>query len=81
MIAVIALLHARVDHSVPTECGHARVETGIGVDAIAIVAVGVRWGTFAAADSDPYGYVSEADLMARGSLRCQRGATPPAIAL
>ena len=31
--------------------------------------VGVHHGTFAAADSDPYGYVSEADLIARGALR------------
>jgi hypothetical protein len=37
--------------------------------AIATATVGVRFGTFAAADSDPYGYVSQADLMARGSLR------------
>ena len=33
--------------------------------ALAVGVVGIRHGTFAAADSDPYGYVSEADLMAR----------------
>jgi hypothetical protein len=39
------------------------------IAALVVVTVGVRSGTFAAADSDPYGYVSEADLMAQGSLR------------
>jgi hypothetical protein len=39
------------------------------VAALAVLAVGIHHGTFAAADSDPYGYVSEADLMARGVLR------------
>ena len=33
------------------------------------VAVGIEHGTFVAADSDPYGYVSEADLMTHGALR------------
>jgi hypothetical protein len=34
-------------------------------------AFGVAYGTFAAADTDPYGYVSQADLIANGSLRLQ----------
>ena len=37
--------------------------------ALAILSAGIRHGTFVAADSDPYGYVSEADAMANGSLR------------
>ena len=39
------------------------------VAALVAGTAGVHWGTFAAADSDPYGYVSEADLMAHGALR------------
>lgn len=39
------------------------------VAAIAVFAVAVRHGTFAAADTDPYGYLSEADLIAHGTLR------------
>jgi hypothetical protein len=37
--------------------------------AIAVFVIGVREGTFSAADTDPYGYVSQADLMTRGTLR------------
>ncbi len=37
--------------------------------AIGVFSVGVHYGTFAAADTDPYGYISEAELMARGALR------------
>ena len=39
------------------------------IAAVIVCAAGIHWGTFAAADSDPYGYVSEADLIAHGSLR------------
>jgi hypothetical protein len=31
--------------------------------------VGVRYGTFAAADTDPYGYISEADALSQGRLQ------------
>jgi hypothetical protein len=41
----------------------------IAVAAIAALAVGVVYGTFAAADTDPYGYLSQADALAHGSLR------------
>jgi asparagine N-glycosylation enzyme membrane subunit Stt3 len=37
--------------------------------AIGVFGVGVHYGTFAAADTDPYGYISEAELIARGALR------------
>jgi hypothetical protein len=37
--------------------------------AIGAFAVGVLYGTFAAADTDPYGYLSHADALARGTLR------------
>jgi hypothetical protein len=41
----------------------------VAAAAIAALAVGVLYGTFAAADTDPYGYLSEAEVLARGSLR------------
>jgi 4-amino-4-deoxy-L-arabinose transferase-like glycosyltransferase len=41
----------------------------IVVIAISSFAVGVRHGTFAVADTDPYGYVSEGEAFARGTLR------------
>jgi hypothetical protein len=31
--------------------------------------IGIRYGTFAASDTDPYGYVSQAELIASGKLR------------
>ena len=37
--------------------------------AAAVVVFGVRYGTFVASDTDPYGYVSEAEFIARGTLR------------
>jgi 4-amino-4-deoxy-L-arabinose transferase-like glycosyltransferase len=37
--------------------------------AVAVFVFGVRYGTFVAADTDPYGYVSEAEFIARGTLR------------
>ena len=37
--------------------------------AVAVAVIGVRYGTFTASDTDPYGYVSLADLMAGGALR------------
>lgn len=40
--------------------------------AAAVLVVGVRKGTFAASDTDPYGYVSEADLIAHGALHIDR---------
>jgi hypothetical protein len=47
-----------------------RVASAItAIGALAVLAAGIHHGTFAASDSDPYGYVSEADLMARGALR------------
>jgi hypothetical protein len=36
---------------------------------VAVLCVGIRYGTFAAADNDPYGYVSEADAIDHGTLR------------
>jgi hypothetical protein len=41
----------------------------IAVAALAALAVGILHGTFAAADTDPYGYLSEAEVLAHGSLR------------
>jgi hypothetical protein len=44
----------------------------LAVAALASVAVlyaGIHYGTYAAADNDPYGYVSEADAIANGTLR------------
>ena len=41
----------------------------IAVAAIGGMAVGVLYGTFAAADTDPYGYLSQAEALARGSFR------------
>ena len=51
-----------------------RTSSAIAATLIALVALGVlffgiHWGTFAAADTDPYGYVSQADLIANGSLK------------
>ena len=40
--------------------------------ALAVLVVGVQNGTFAAADTDPYGYVSEADAIAHGALRIEQ---------
>ena len=37
--------------------------------AASVAAFGVAYGTFAAADTDPYGYVAQAELIAGGSLR------------
>jgi hypothetical protein len=37
--------------------------------AVSAFAIGVGYGTFAASDTDPYGYVSEAELIASGALR------------
>jgi len=56
---------------VTTEAPWSR-RASLGVAALASVAVvyaGIHYGTFAAADNDPYGYVSEADAMANGTLR------------
>src|SRR5262245_43139826 len=39
------------------------------VIAASVGVFGVRYGTFVAADTDPYGYVSEAEFIARGTLR------------
>src|SRR5262249_31320705 len=41
----------------------------IAAAAVAELVAGIRYGTFAASDHDPYGYVSQADAMARGALR------------
>ena len=40
-----------------------------GLCAIVAVALGIVYGTFTAADTDPYGYVSQAELFASGTLR------------
>ena len=40
--------------------------------ALAATFIGIHYGTYTAGDSDPYGYVSEADLIARGSLRVEQ---------
>src|SRR5436309_1014810 len=40
--------------------------------ALAAAFIGIHYGTYTAGDSDPYGYVSEADLIARGSLRVEQ---------
>ena len=42
------------------------------VAALAAVFIGIRYGTYTAGDSDPYGYVSQADLIAHGSLRVEQ---------
>lgn len=39
---------------------------------IAIIAVGIRWGTFVAGGADAYGYASQADLWARGNLHIEQ---------
>lgn len=38
----------------------------VAIAAAAILVIGVRYGTFAASDTDPFGYVSEAELIAAG---------------
>src|SRR5436309_3427997 len=40
--------------------------------ALAAAFIGIHYGTYTAGDSDPYGYVSEADLIARGSLHVEQ---------
>ena len=40
--------------------------------ALATCAMGLWKGSFVAGDSDAYGYVSEADLIAHGSLRIEQ---------
>src|ERR1700736_2452817 len=40
--------------------------------ALAIGALGIWKGSFVAGDTDAFGYVSEADLIARGSLRIEQ---------
>jgi hypothetical protein len=37
--------------------------------AAGVIVFGVRYGTFVASDTDPYGYVSEAEFLARGTLQ------------
>ncbi len=37
--------------------------------AFGVLVFGIHYGTFAASDTDPYGYVSQADLIAGGSLK------------
>jgi hypothetical protein len=39
---------------------------------LAVVAAGLRWGTFAASGVDAYGYVSQAALWTRGTLRVEQ---------
>lgn len=40
----------------------------VALAATAACGIGIVYGTYAAADTDPFGYVSQADLIARGSL-------------
>jgi hypothetical protein len=42
------------------------------VASLAVVVVGLRWGTFAASGVDAYGYVSQASLWTHGSLRVEQ---------
>lgn len=37
--------------------------------ALALLVISIERGTYAASDSDPYGYISQADLMTHGTLR------------
>ena len=37
--------------------------------AAGVIVFGVRYGTFVASDTGPYGYVSEAEFLARGTLQ------------
>ena len=53
---------------VATTFGKAALPLAIAT-ALAVAAAGVRWGSFAASGVDAYGYVSQAALWARGSLR------------
>jgi hypothetical protein len=46
------------------------------VSAAGVCGIGLWFGTYSAADTDPYGYVSQADLIAAGSMRI---ALDPAI--
>jgi hypothetical protein len=46
----------------------------IAAAAISAFVIGVAYGTFAASDTDPYGYVSEAELIASGALRVDQRA-------
>jgi hypothetical protein len=46
----------------------------IAIAAAGVFAVGVRHGTFAAADTDPYGYISEAEAFANGRLQLDQRA-------
>lgn len=46
----------------------------VGIAALGACAVGIAYGTFAASDTDPYGYVSEAELIASGALRVDQRA-------
>jgi len=48
---------------------HRLTSVFVALVAAAVAAIGISRGTFAAADTDPYGYLSEADAMASGSLR------------
>jgi hypothetical protein len=43
----------------------------IAISALGVLAFGILKGTFAASDTDPYGYVSQADLISSGSLRLE----------
>jgi len=60
------------------ELGDVAVGVGKAATPVAIVAslavgiVGLRWGTFAASGVDAYGYVSQAALWTRGSLRVEQ---------
>src|SRR6185295_7103007 len=50
--------------------GVKKVATPVAIVAsCAVAAAGLRWGTFAASSVDAYGYVSQAALWARGTLR------------
>lgn len=42
------------------------------VASLAVAVAGLRWGTFAASGVDAYGYVSQAALWTRGTLRVEQ---------
>jgi hypothetical protein len=46
----------------------------VAAAAVSAFVIGVAYGTFAASDTDPYGYVSEAELIAAGTLRVDQRA-------
>ena len=46
----------------------------IAATAVTAFVIGVAYGTFSASDTDPYGYVSEAELIASGALRIDQRA-------